>query len=107
MPLSVASSHPTALLGVDVKYPEEWYESQVRENTRNFSITDMQNAEAYAYQLHNEKHESDRDTQPDSNYLFYWAEMHKQLELMETNCETTVSFVFLPPDEARAASISR
>lgn len=98
MPLSVASSHPTALLEVNTKYSEGWYKSQVKINTRNFSITDMRAAEAYAYRRHNEKHESDRGTQPDSNYLFYWAEMHKQLELMETNCGTTVSFVFLPLD---------
>jgi len=105
MPLSVASSHPTALLDVNTKYAEEWYESQVKEKTLNFSITDMRDAEAYAYQRHNEKHESDRDTQPDSNYLFYWAEMHKQLELMETNYGMTVSFVFLPPDDHSGISI--
>jgi len=107
MPLSVASSHPTALLEVNTKYPEEWYKSQVKTNTRNFSITDMRDAEAYAYRRHNERHESDRGTQLDTNHFFYWAEMHKQLELMETTHEKTVSLVFLDPDEIRVASVSR
>ena len=107
MPLSVASSHPTALLEVNTKYPEEWYESQVKINTPNFSITDMRAAEAYAYRRHNERHESDRGTQLDTNHFFYWAEMHKQLELMETNYEMTVSFVVLPRDETKVASVSR
>lgn len=92
---SVANSHPTALLEIDTKYPEEWYVNQVKEHTRNFSVTDMQDAESYAYQRHNEKHESDRNTQLDTNHFFYWAEMSKQLEEMQTKCETTVCFAFL------------
>jgi hypothetical protein len=88
---SVASSHPTALLEVDTKYSEEWYVQQVKAHTRNLSITEMQEAESYAYKRHNEKHDTHRDSQSDSNYFFYWAELHNQLEKMQTKDANTVS----------------